>query len=366
MIQPRTSSPSTITAGRRRTSPIRRLALLAAVIASVSAAGASAGVSVRGAQLMRNGRPWVPHGLVQIAFVAPPAAQTGVFAEAYRAYSPADYAEMRRRGMDCVRIQVSQPGLDPQNRLFDPAFRARVVDAVRAARAARLVVIVSVQDESQSGETDVAALPNDATRRVWRSLAPVFAADDGVVYELLNEPNLPPNPANWRSWSQEMNRTIAVVRRVGARNVVVADGLLFAERLGGAPDLDDPTGQLAYASHPYAHDADGQRPATWDRKFGGFAARHPVIVTEWTTVPAYYCDADTPRYGSAFLDYLDRRGIGMTLYAWDFSGAKFGSAYHGFPQQPTTYDGKVCGDAGFGPGTLFERRGSSAGGSAPR
>ena len=315
---------------------------------------------------MRNGHPWAAHGLVQIAFVAPPAAQTGVFVEAYRNYSPTDYAQMRRRGFDSVRIQVSQPGLDPHSRLFDPAFRGRVVDAVRAARAAGLVAIVSVQDEKQSGETDVAALPNDGTRRVWRSLAPVFAGDDGVVYELLNEPNLPPSPANWRLWSDAMNRTIAVVRRAGARNVVVADGLLFAERLGAAPELEDPIGQLAYGSHPYAHDAEGQRPAAWDQKFGDFARRHPVIVTEWTTVPQYYCDGNTARFAATFIGYLERRGIGLTAYAWDFSGPKFGSAYHGFPAQPTTYEGKVCGDAGFGPGMLLERRGLGEEGPEPR
>lgn len=336
------------------------------VSAAAAASAADAGVSIRGGQLVRNGQSWTPHGLVQIAFVAPPAAQTGVFAEAYRRYSPSDYAQMRRRGMDCVRIQVSQPGLDPQNRLFDPVFRARVVDAVRAARAAGLVAIVSVQDESQSGESDVAALPNDATRRVWRSLAPEFADDSGVMYELLNEPNLPPSPENWRLWADAMNHTIAVVRRTGAQNVVVADGLLYAERLGAAPDLDDPAGQVAYASHPYAHDANGQKPAAWDRKFGDFAARHPVIVTEWTTVPTYYCDADTPRYAAAFLAYLERRGIGLTTYAWDFSGPKFGSAYHGFPPQPTTYEGKSCGDPGFGPGMLVERARADAASPYPQ
>ena len=347
--------------GNRRRCRPRYLALLASIAMSVTATSAQAGVAIRGAQLVRNGQRWVPHGLVQIAFVAPPAAQAGVFAEAYRAYSPTDYAEMRRRGMDCVRIQVSQPGLDPQNPLFDPAFRSRIVEAVRAARAAGLVVIISVQDESQSGETNVAALPDDATRRVWNSLAPVFAADDGVMYELLNEPNLPPSPVNWRRWADAMNRTIAVVRHAGAHNVVLADGLLFAERLGGAPELDDPIGQVAYASHPYAHDADGQRQATWDRKFGDFASRHPVVVTEWTTVPTYFCDANTPRYAADFLRYLDGRGIGITAYAWDFSGPRFGSAYNGLPPRPTDYERKTCGDPGFGPGRLFERQADRVG-----
>ena len=235
------------------------------LVAWTSACG-QASISVSGGRLQRDGRPWTPHGVVQIAFVAPPAAQQGVFTEAYQHYSPSDYTAMRSYGIDSVRIQISQPGLDPQNPLFTPAFRSQVIDAVHAARAAGLIVMLSVQDEEQSGEKKdrVASLPNDATRRVWASIAPVFARDHGVIYELLNEPNLPPNPENWRKWAHEMNATLKVVRDAGASNVAVADGLLFAERLGGAPALHDPDGQVVYASHPYAHRAQDQTAPSWE------------------------------------------------------------------------------------------------------
>ena len=317
------------------------------------------------------GGPWTPHGIVQIAFVAPPAAQQGVFADAYKHFSPADYQEMKRHGIDSVRIQISQPGLDPQNLLFTAAFRTQVVDAVHAARAAGLAVMLSVQDEVQSGESHgVASLPNDATSRVWQSLSPVFANDLGVMYELLNEPNLPPSPGNWRMWATAMNATLAVVRQSGARNVVVADGLQFAERLSGAPELNDRLGQVVYASHPYAHRAEDQQQPAWDAKFGDFARRHPVVVTEWATVPKYFCDLGTPKYAEAFLQYLDERGIGLMAYGWDFSGPKFGSTFHGFPPQPTAFQGLRCGDLGFGPGRAVERhylgQGQVQGAAAPQ
>lgn len=334
------------------------LALVGAGMAAPMQAAPPAAPVVRiaGGRLLRDGRPWTPHGIVQIAFVAPPAAQTGVFVDAYRHYSSDDYAAMRRHGIDSVRIQISQPGLDPQDPLFTTAFRDQVAAAVGAARRAGLVVILSVQDEKQSGETrGVAALPNEATRRVWRWLAPVFAEDSGVMYELLNEPNLPPTPDNWREWRQAMNATLGVVRRSGAPNVVVADGLLFAERLGGAPDLYDPIGQVAYASHPYAHHREDQYADAWDAKFGRFAERHVVIVTEWATVPKFYCDGGTPAYAEAFLRYLRDRRIGLMAYGWDFSGAKFGSTFHGFPATPTAFAGLRCGDPGFGPGRAVER-----------
>lgn len=335
---------------------IRKLVYGLGLLAGTMATQAHAGVSVESGHLLRDGRPWTPHGVVQIAFVAPPAAQQGVFADAYSHYSPADYTAMRRFGIDSVRIQASQPGLDPDDPLFTTVFRDKLIGAVRAARAAGLVVMLSIQDEKQSGETrGVAALPNDATRRVWRSLAPVFASDTGVMYELLNEPNLPPSPENWRQWTGAMNATLAVVRKTGARNVAVADGLLFAERLGGASELSDPLGQVVYASHPYAHHQQDQERPAWDTKFGDFARNHPVIVTEWATVPKYYCDLGTPRYVEAFLHYLDQRGIGLMAYGWDFSGAKFGSMFHGFPQQLSAFAGLRCGDPWFGPGRAVER-----------
>ena len=326
------------------------------LVAWTSACG-QASISVSGGRLQRDGRPWTPHGVVQIAFVAPPAAQQGVFTEAYQHYSPSDYTAMRSYGIDSVRIQISQPGLDPQNPLFTPAFRSQVIDAVHAARAAGLIVMLSVQDEEQSGEKKdrVASLPNDATRRVWASIAPVFARDHGVIYELLNEPNLPPNPENWRKWAHEMNATLKVVRDAGASNVAVADGLLFAERLGGAPALHDPDGQVVYASHPYAHRAQDQTAPSWEKKFGDFARTHAVVVTEWTTVPKYYCDLGTPKYAEEFLRYLNGRGIGLMAYGWDFSGPKFGSTFHGFPPQISAFEGLTCGEPGFGPGRAVER-----------
>lgn len=340
--------------GRR----VSRLALAAGLMAAAatSCAAWAQSTSVENGQLMRDHHPWTPHGIVQIAFVAPPTAQKGVFLEAYQHYAPEAYRQMRSMGIDSVRMQVSQPGLDPQSGIYDVAFRDQVIGAVRAARAAGLVVLVSVQDEEQSGEQHgVAQLPNAATGRVWASLAPVFSNDAGVLYELLNEPNLPPNPRNWQLWADAMNATIQIVRRAGAHNVVVADGLLFAERLAGAPDLRDPLGQVAYASHPYAHHEQDQHPAAWDTKFGSFAAHHAVIVTEWATVPNYYCDLRTPEATEEFLRYLEQRKIGLMAYAWDFSGPKFGSMFYGFPPRLTGFGGLHCGDLNFGPGNAIER-----------
>lgn len=317
---------------------------------SVAATVKAAAVKITNGMLTRGDLPWIPRGVVQIAFVAPPSAQAGVFFDAYQNYTPTDYASMHDLGIDSVRIQVSQPGLDPQSALFDPVFRDRFFDAVRAARAHGLSVLISIQDEEQSGEPAPTDLPNAGTRRVWATIAPQFGDDRGVFFELLNEPRPDATTANWAAWRDAHNLTIQTIRNAGAVNVVVADGLLSGERLSGAPALTDPLNQVAYASHPYAHNAQGQTAADWDTKFGNFAQTHPVIVTEWTTSTNFYCDSNSPLSATNFLSYLGNHRVGLMAFAWDFSGIKFGSAFQGFPPQPTTYANLNCGDVGFGPG----------------
>ena len=165
-------------------------------------------ITVSGLHILRNGTTWIPHGVVMIAFVAPPAAAKGVYLSAANAYTPAEFTAIKAWGADTVRMQVSQPGLDPQNALFTQSFVNSVQAAVTAARAAGLNVIISDQDESQSGESSPATLPNAATQRVWAELAPLFNGDTGILYEMMNEPQPTANTTNWGLWQTAMNAVI--------------------------------------------------------------------------------------------------------------------------------------------------------------
>lgn len=309
-------------------------------------------VRVRGLELLRDGQPWTPHGFYQIAFEVAPAnlsrADHPFWANAQRNYFPGEYRYMREAGADSVRLQIAQAGADPQSALFDREYFEKAMAAVQAARDAGLSVIVAVQDESHvPGETPI-ALPDEGTRRVWRAIAPRFARDAGVLFELLNEPRPAPSPEHWRSWKEAMTATLAVVRQAGASNVVVADGLGVGQVLDGAPLLADP--QVAYAAHPYALQARGQTPEAWDQKFGNFARRAPVIVTEWF-FGGYYCDGNTAAASVGFLQYLQARHIGLEVGVWDWTSGGFGSARWDFPHgRFSSFSGKQCHEAGYGIG----------------
>jgi endoglucanase len=332
--------------------------------------------AVVGTHLTRDGHPWIPHGFHQIAFaVAPgefPFSHLKFFQIAANNYTPDEYLRMKEEGADSVRIQVAQNGIDPQGQFFSPDFRERVIGAIRASRKAGLTVIVCIQNEKQTGEKQKRKeLPGDATRRVWRELAPVFGRDRGVLFELFNEPRIgkqtdsPPPPEKWVEWKAAFDRTIGLVRSLGAGNVIVADGLEFGEELSGAPQLDDPLHQVAYAAHPYALKVSDQKPGVWDTKFGFFSAKAPVIISEWSV--AYYCDDETPQCTVAFLQYLQKHGIGLEAAAWDWQPPKFGSYNYDFPlPKISTFlgpDGKqlIClrpprggGPAGYGAGKTIQ------------
>jgi endoglucanase len=250
-------------------------------------------VGVQGTKLLRDGRPWIPHGFYQIAFEVAPGdlarADHPFWATAYNHYTPQEYKDMRAAGADSVRLQIAQVAADPQNNLFDRGFLDKAIAAIHAARDAGLTVIVSVQDETHVQGDKPIDLPDDGTRRVWKQIAPLFAQDQGVLFELMNEPRPEPNPANWRRWATAMNQTIQTIRQLGAHNVVVADGLRVGQVIDGAPLLND--SQVAYASRPYALHSEGQKRQVWDGKFGNFSRRAPVILTEWLS-GGYFCDAD--------------------------------------------------------------------------
>lgn len=359
---------STSSTRRRRNSLALRIVVLTGVVALLAGCGSSSDsdgssssaagrVTVAQNRILRDGVAWTPHAVQLVAFVAPPSAQAGVFAAAYQHYSPAEFSAIKAWGADSVRIQLSQPGADPQNAMrYDAAFVQTFVSAVKTARAIGLNVIVSIQDEAQSGETNTpAVLPDAATNRVWTNLAPMLNGDDGIVYEMFNEPQLAANPAGWVQWASAMNVVIQTIRATGATNALLADGLNFAERLDGVVPLTDPLNKVFYSTHPYFHSKADQGLEAWKAKFGNTAATLPVIVGEWTAATTYYCDADTPAAVLQFLQYIASINVGLVAVTYDFGLPKYGGIVSDYDGTPTTYaNGRQCGDTGFGPGTLIQ------------
>jgi len=273
---------------------------------------------VDGRQLVKDCLPWSPRGLSFFGRIAPAGRPLPPDVAAARAaFSHWTVDAVRAFGGDTMRLQAGLPFLDPASPQYEAAYLDDLREAVRMARADGLVVILSLQWERRTGVEPVETTPQGAALRAWGRLAPPFANDLGVAFELFNEPVGKPTPGlpQWEAWRAGHQAIVDDLRRRGVRNLLIVDGTNSARVLEGAPALHDPLGQLAYAVHPYFRE-DLRTPQDWDARFGAFARSHPVLVSEWSHGAAQ-CPVSDAGTVAAFVDWLAARRIGLIGFGAD-------------------------------------------------
>ncbi len=283
-------------------------------------------------------------------------------------------------GTNVVRLQVSQFGLASSPADGDPVcdwscrrdYLDRIEEAVQAAKAAGLVVILSMQYQRLAGGANDPrwALPTKTTRSAWRKLAPVFANDRSVAYELYNEPQGPPTTELWLDWRTEHRQLLKIVRETSGatRNVVFVDGLAYSQRWDGYRHWWLKDDRLAFAIHAYPNQFQDTREewvARWNPVVGPGNAKlmrtHPTAITEWSADSAPgYCNTDaadgvpTPEAALSLLRWLrdSKRRVGLLGWSFDIPSRM------GFTVDeeltPATLDGFTCGTRGWGPGAEFQ------------
>lgn len=320
--------------------------------------GFAAEVTVEGNKFLVDGKPWVAEGVVLVGMLAPAEKfRRPAYAKAHKAYGPALLKEIRAYGADTIRLKVRQEGLDRKSPFFIPSYRTTILDVVHELRKERFFVIISMLSLlGEAGRTEAKGgavhVPDDSTVRAWQAIVDEVKKDRGILFEIYDEPSLKdPTPGNWEMWRKGMQSTVNAVRASGAKNVILLDGLRTSHILEGSPKVDDPTGQLGYAIHPYLFHRHSDR-ATWDRDFGRFAERHAVIASEWNALSDRnaQCVPDLPLRASEFLQYLQRKRIGLVVWAYDLPGVKEDDG------QLTTFKGFRCGEKTQGRARLVGQR----------
>ncbi|MGY6217514.1 glycoside hydrolase family 5 protein [Methylolobus aquaticus] len=320
---------------------------------SVSALAGNGDISLSGRNILRDGKPWVPKGFVLVAFVASKEHAKDSFAKARARYGTQLLDKVKGFGADVVRIHASQAALDPKSPIYSPGYLEDYKKGIALARAKGLTVIVSMQWEETTGLKGQSNMPSDMTRRAWERLAPVFANDLGVMYELFNEPGLKEqNARNWQIWKEGHQSLIDLVRRTGAKNVLIVEGLRIGHYLSNAPSLKDPMNKLVYGVHPFINKETRTR-ADWDRDWGRFADSHPVIVTAFNAHSSRgNCKPDTPKIVSNLLDYLSEKRIGVIFWAFDLPGPIFED---GGLDRLTNFENFSCAAPNKGVGVAAQR-----------
>ncbi|MFG2603027.1 cellulose binding domain-containing protein [Streptomyces sp. NPDC048514] len=180
----------------------------------------------------------------------------------------------------------------------------------------------------------------------WASVASTFKDDPAAVFDLFNEPYPDRAMAGaadaWKCWrdggpcpgiSYEvagMQDLVDAVRGAGARNVVMAGGLAYANDLSrwNAYRPSDPAGNLAAAFHVYNFNACAGE-SCWDTTLAPVAAQVPLVAGEIgeNTCSHGFADRVMKWFDDRRLSYL-----GWTWNTWDCSsGPALISSYDGTP-----------------------------------
>jgi endoglucanase len=158
-------------------------------------------------------------------------------------------------------------------------------------------------------------------RDFWRKIAPIYANDPNILYEIFNEPTTPKQRTreNWLKWRDKAQSWVDFIRTMAPETILLVGSPHWDQMTSFA--VEDPIvgNNIGYVTHVYPN----YKPHKWDKLFGDAAAKIPMIITEWGWSSAessedslLFGSADS--YGQPLRDYLDARPqIGWTAWSYD-------------------------------------------------
>jgi hypothetical protein len=157
---------------------------------------------------------------------------------------------------------------------------------------------------------DDTSLHRDTTIAFWADIAPRFAEDSHVLFELYNEPI---NSGNWANLKPDMQRFYDTARAGAPENLILVGTPNWSQVVG--PTAADPIQgvNIAYVAHMY--------PLHWPnaalrQHITTAAAVHPVFVTEWGFQEGsnMILDGTITSYAAPFKQFLEDNKLSWT--AW--------------------------------------------------
>jgi len=199
-------------------------------------------------------------------------------------------------------------------------------------------------------------MPDMNSVEFWKSVCAIYANNPAVLFDLYNEPH----DVSWDIWksggwvtepqglsyeSPGMQGLLNVVRSMGARNTIIAGGLVWGTDLRGIPhyELDDPHGNVMYSTHIYPWHG---KEEDWNEYIGHVIDKYPILVGEFASeIPNQYTasfwspDADYDPYiwSDEILSYIQKHELNWT--AWDFHPYAGPCLIEDWTYNPTPYWG---------------------------
>jgi len=166
---------------------------------------------------------------------------------------------------------------------------------------------------------------NDSTSDFWRYMAPRFAGDSHVIFELFNEPINDLNndwifnsndTADWLSVRANMQYWINIVRSYAPNNLILVAGSYYSQNIGPAAAYPLDGNNIVIVSHIYSgHWLDSYWAPSYKAEIDTALTRYPVFMTEWGfSQSASSSDGNITSYGQPLADFREARKISNT--AW--------------------------------------------------
>ena len=169
-------------------------------------------------------------------------------------------------------------------------FAREYLDEVVALAAERGVYLLV--DYHATGRYDTSDI-DERLRSFWRTVAPRYADESHVLYELFNEPTEPATGGieAWRTWTEYAEPWVSFVRERAPETPVVVGSPRWSSLTAYAAEEPFDDANVVYAAHIYP----SWEPERWEATFGDPALSVPVFVTEW----GYVDDANVDSHFSA-------------------------------------------------------------------
>lgn len=161
------------------------------------------------------------------------------------------------------------------------------------------------------------------TTQFWTYMAPRFANDSNVIFELYNEPinnNNGSDAANWNVVRGYMQSWYNLVRKSASNNLVLVGTANWSSATGAASANPLSGYNIAYVCHLYPY----HWTQTWNRnQLTTAASAVPVFMSEWgfTQTSDSLLNGSISGYGQPLMNTLDQYGVSWTAWVAHYSWA---------------------------------------------
>lgn len=160
---------------------------------------------------------------------------------------------------------------------------------------------------------------NEELMNFWSNVAPRYANNPNVLYEVFNEPTKPKarTQENWDAYREYAQTWVDHIRSYAPDTVILVGSPHWSQASSFAVNNPVIGKNIGYVTHVYPL----WKPSRWDGLFGNAAENIPMVLTEWgwsSVNQNPLLNASQESFGEPLKLYLDARPhIGWTAWSYD-------------------------------------------------